>query len=240
MKLKCINSGSQRGNAYILEDSEGNQLLLDAGTKMKEIEKAFKFDFTKIIGACITHHHKDHSACADELSKYGIPIYAPYINTKPIKFKGGSNWRIQSFELTDIDGKFTHTDADGTECKCYGFYIYHPEMGTMLYITDTELVKYRFKNINHILIGCNYQKKYIERNTAKRKHVVTGHMELETVKEFIKCNYTDDLKNVILCHLSDEGANPSEMISEIINVAQTSNVDVASKNKEWNMNLLPF
>lgn len=32
----------------------------------------------------------------------------------------------------------------------------------MLYITDCELVKWKFKDINHILLGVNYDKDLID------------------------------------------------------------------------------
>ena len=89
-----------------------------------------------------------------------------------------------------------------------------------MYITDTELVKWQFKNINHVLISCNYQKKYIgEENTGKRTHILRGHMELETVKGFVSANKSNALRNVILCHMSDSNSNPEECVAEIKEVA---------------------
>ena len=150
----------------------------------------------------------------------GIPVFKPYENKEPISLNDW-NGTIQAFDLTDKDGKFMHTNADGSECPCYGFLITHPDLGRMLYITDTELVKWRFKDINHILISCNYQKKYIdEENLAKRNHVFRGHMELETVKEFIKANNSDSLQNIILCHLSNDNANQEECKAEVEKVAK--------------------
>lgn len=150
----------------------------------------------------------------------GIPVFKPYESKKPINLNGW-NGTIQAFDLTDKDGKFMHTNADGSECPCYGFLITHPDLGRMLYITDTELVKWRFKDINHILISCNYQKKYIDdENLAKRNHVFRGHMELETVKEFIKANNSDSLQNIILCHLSSENINPLEALEEVKTVVK--------------------
>ena len=172
----------------------------------------------------------------------GIPVFKPYENKEPINLNGW-NGTIQAFDLTDKDGKFMHTNADGSECPCYGFLITHPDLGRMLYITDTELVKWRFKYINHILISCNYQRKYIDdENIAKRNHVFRGHMELETVKEFIKANNSDSLQNIILCHLSNDNSNPEECKAEVEKVGKCP-VYVASKGLEVelrNGNECPF
>ena len=218
MKLKCLGSGSS-GNCYLLS-TETETLILDCGIPIIEIKKGLNFDLSKVVGCVVTHSHKDHSLSAKDFENMGIPVFKPYENKEPISLNGW-NGTIQAFDLTDKDRKFMHTNADGSECPCYGFLITHPDLGRMLYITDTELVKWRFKDINHILISCNYQKKYIEdENLAKRNHVFRGHMELETVKEFIKANNSESLQNIILCHLSNDNSNPEECKAEVEKVAK--------------------
>ena len=240
MKLKCLGSGSS-GNCYLLS-TETKTLILDCGIPIMEIKKGLNFDLSKVVGCVVTHSHKDHSLSAKDFENMGIPVFKPYENKEPIILNGW-NGTIQAFDLTDKDGKFMHTNADGSECPCYGFLITHPDLGRMLYITDTELVKWRFKDINHILISCNYQKKYIEdENLAKRNHVFRGHMELETVKEFIKANNSDSLQSIILCHLSNDNANPEECKAEVEKVAKCT-VYVARKGLEIelkNGNECPF
>lgn len=229
LKLKCLGSGSS-GNCYLLS-TETETLILDCGIPIIEIKKGLNFDLSKVVGCVVTHSHKDHSLSAKDFENMGIPVFKPYENKEPINLKGW-NGTIQAFDLTDKDGKFTHTNADGSECPCYGFLITHPDLGRMLYITDTELVKWRFKDINHILISCNYQKKYIDdENLAKRNHVFRGHMELETVKEFIKANNSNSLQNIILCHLSNDNSDPKECKAEVEKVAKYP-VYVARKGLE--------
>lgn len=229
MILKCLASGSS-GNCYLL-NSETETLILDCGIPVKEIKKGLNWDISRVVGVCVTHAHLDHSKSVKDFERIGIPVFAPYKSLEPMSLNG---WQgtIQAFDLTDKDGHFKHTNADGTECPCYGFLITHPDLGRMLYITDTELVKWRFKDINHILISCNYQKKYIEdENLAKRNHVFRGHMELETVKEFIKANNSDSLQNIILCHLSNDNSNPEECKAEVEKVGKCP-VYVARKGLE--------
>lgn len=241
MKLKCLGSGSQQGNCYLLS-TETETLILDCGIPIIEIKKGLNFDLSKVLGCVVTHSHKDHSLSVKDFENMGIPVYKPYENKEPINLNGW-NGTIQAFDLTDKNGKFMHTNADGSECPCYGFLITHPDLGRMLYITDTELVKWRFKDINHILISCNYQKKYIDdENLAKRNHVFRGHMELETVKEFIKANNSESLQSIILCHLSNDNANPEECKAEVEKVAKCP-VYVARKGLEIelrNGNECPF
>ena len=93
----------------------------------------------------------DHSKSVKDFEDMGIPVCKPYEALLMNQFLENSYFTVRTFDLTTLDGRWTHTNADGSECPCYGFLITHPEMGRMLYITDTELIKWRFKGINHIL-----------------------------------------------------------------------------------------
>lgn len=213
MFVRCIGTGS-RGNCYALYDNDKKILLLDLGLARREILKGIDFNVSDVVGAVVSHGHGDHAKAVKDFENMGIPVFAPYKSLEPMSFKEGSRVKVQAFYLTDKNGRFMHTNNDGSECPCYGFLIEHEDMGKMLYITDTELVKWRFSGINHILISCNYQKKYIS-DSAKRAHVLRGHMELETVKNFIKANKSNALRTVILCHLSQDSADPLECLSEV-------------------------
>lgn len=229
VELRCTGSGSS-GNAYaLIADSE--ILLLDAGVSIKEIKKMCDWNVADICGCLVTHEHLDHSKSLVDVEQMGIPIYAPYRNDEPMRI--GGRWRIQSFDLTSIDGEWAHTNADGTPCPCYGFLITHPAMGRFLYITDTEFVKWRFKEINHMLIGTNYDGDLADENTQKRSHVYRGHMSLQTACDFVSVNETDALRNVIMCHLSKDNAEPKHFIEKMKETARNANVDVAERGKRW-------
>lgn len=239
MVLRTIATGSS-GNCHALI-SENEILLLDLGVSAKGIKRAIDYRISDVAGAAVTHSHLDHSKSVKDFENMGIPVFAPYKRLEPMNFRGMAGLTVQAFDLTDKDGHFKHTNPDGSECPCYGFLITHPDMGRLLYITDTELVKWRFNDINHILISCNYQSKYINGDEAKRNHVLRGHMELETVKEFVKANKSNALRNVILCHLSQDNANADEMVAEVKNVAGMGvNVNCARAGLEIELNEYPF
>lgn len=242
MKLKCIATGST-GNCYTLTFDSGETLILDCGIPIKEIKKGLDWNIKDVVGTICTHHHQDHSLSVYPLRRMGIPVFAPYISKKPMKI-GNGDFRVQAFDLTTIDGNWTHTNADGTLCPIYGFLITHKEMGRMLYITDCEVVKWKFRDINHILLGVNYDKDLIDRdNTGKANHVFRGHLSIDTACDFVKANYSDNLQNVIMCHLSAENSDRDSFIEKMKKVAYGANVDVAERNKEWllaNPNECPF
>ena len=171
----------------------------------------------------------------------GIPAFAPYRGDRIARFRG--RWKIKAFDLTDLNGKWMHTNGDGSECPWYGFWIQHPEMGRLLYLTDTEVCKWRFKNVNHILLGVNYDPELLSGDDAKKNHVVRGHMSIDTACDFVKVNASEQLQNIIMCHLSSENADKNLFIKKMKEVARNANVDVVEPNKEWDLrdpNECPF
>lgn len=185
----------------------------------------------------------------------GIPVFSykdmkssldgKYEERKHFRY---GNFGINAIAMTSKDGEFKHTDNDGAECPCYGFLIEHPDIGKLIYITDACYAKWTFKNINHIIIGCDYQMKFLMEKYenvegeriknhliigAQRQHILKGHMELQTVKNFVKANKSNALRNVILCHLSRDNADPDECLSEVQNVVgEGVSVHIAHKGLE--------
>ena len=242
MLLRTIATGSS-GNSYALISNKGEILLLDLGVSEKTIKKGIDWKISNVVGAVISHGHKDHSLSVEDFKLMGIPILAPYL-CDSCKSMNMGEFTVKPFDLTTIDGNWTHTNANGEPCPIYGFLITHKEMGRMLYITDCEVIKWRFKGINHILLGTNYDKDLVNvDNQSKANHVFRGHLSIDTACDFVKANYSDSLQNVIMCHLSSENADSDSFIEKMKKVAKNANVDVAEPGKEWllqNPNECPF
>lgn len=231
MKLTCLGSSSA-GNCYLLQADSGETLILDCGIPIKEIKKGLNWNIKDVVGVLCTHKHLDHSKSVNDFKAMGIPIYAPYLKIDYMSMNMGG-FTVKPFDLTTIDGNWTHTNANGEPCPIFGFLITHPEMGKMLYITDAELIKWRFKDINHILLGVNYDKDLVDTDNPKANHVFRGHLSIDTACDFVKANYSDSLQNVIMCHLSSENSDRDSFIEKMKNAVNGANVDVAERNKEW-------
>lgn len=231
MKLKCISTGSS-GNCYLLQAGSGETLILDCGIPIKEIKKGLNWNIKDVVGVLCTHKHLDHSKSVEDFEAMGIQILAPYLGDS-CKAMNMGEFTVKPFDLTTIDGRWTHTNADGTPCPIYGFLITHKEMGRMLYITDCEVVKWKFKEINHILLGVNYDKDLVDTDNPKANHVFRGHLSIDTACDFVKANDSDSLQNVIMCHLSSENADKDSFIEKMKNAVNVANVDVAEQGKSW-------
>lgn len=230
MKLKCLGSSSA-GNCYLLTSNSGETLILDCGIPIKEIKKGLDWNIKDVVGVLCTHKHLDHSKSLDNFKKMSIPVFVPYQRNYNKKNYGG--FTIYPFPLQTLDGNWTHTDASGELCPIYGFLITHPEMGRMLYITDCEVIKWKFKDVNHILLGVNYDKDLVDTDNPKANHVFRGHLSIDTACDFVKANYSDSLQNVIMCHLSSENADKDSFIEKMKNAVNGANVDVAEQGKSW-------
>ena len=232
MRLHCIATGST-GNCYTLTSDSGETLILDCGIPIKEIKKGLNWNVKDVVGVLCTHKHLDHSKSVKDFETMGIPICEPYKALLMNQFLANSYFTVKPFDLTTIDGNWTHTNANGEPCPIFGFLITHPEMGKLLYITDTELIKWRFKDISHILLGVNYDKDLVDNDNPKANHVFRGHLSIDTACDFVKANDSDSLQNVTMCHLSSENADKDSFIEKMKNAVNGANVDVAEQGKSW-------
>ena len=232
MNLTCLGSGSS-GNCYLLEH-DGEILILDVGVKWKTIQQALNYDISHVVGAVITHDHADHNRAVKDLILTGIPFFTPLFYTDVQRMKYGG-FAIAAVPLKSKDGKWLHTNGDGSECKIYGFLI---SVGgrRLAYFTDFEYLPMRISQktpVTDFLIACNHEDDMEYEDSAKEYHSVLGHSALSTVKEIVRANQTDALQNVILCHLT-WAADRGKMLREITEVVgEAVNVTVAESGKTY-------
>ena len=226
MQLKVIGSGST-GNCYLLTNGK-ETLIIEAGKRFLEVKKALGFNIRSIKGVIVSHAHSDHNGYAHEYEASGIPVWKPYM-TESLR---GTEW-FGGFEVFSFG--VVH------DVPCCGFLIKHSDIGRMLYVTDTEYVKYTFHNLSTMLIEANYSDEYINKAEAKYKHVVTGHLSLQTCLGCIEANKSDGLNHIILCHLSEGNGDPEGFRSAVKEMAPIGcTVDVAEPGLVVDLSDVPF
>lgn len=62
-------------------------------------------------------------------------------------------------------------------------------------------------------------------------------MSIDTACDFVKANASDQLQNVIMCHLSNENADAGKFIEKMKTVVPGANVDVAEPGKCWELKI---
>lgn len=255
MKFRCCGTGST-GNCYSLISSSGEILLVECGVKRwNHILKMIDYKVSDVSGCILTHQHFDHCYNMKNVLDAGIQIYT---NDKTVKnmnirtselMKGVPErypFRVGSFIVTPFELPHTTYDKEAKmliPCPNFGYLVEHEEMGKLLYLTDFEYCRYKFKSmeINHLVIGCNYCEELIDRNNPKWEHQITGHCSLSTCKQFIKKKLTESLKTVTLVHLSSDASDAGKMFKEIKEVVGDDVlVQIGRAGLEVDLNLCPF
>ena len=217
MGIKVLASGSA-GNCYLLE-SQNETLILECGINFKDIKKGLNFDLSKVVGCLVSHEHKDHCKAIDDVLKAGIEVYMSEGTAEGIGLKDNPHsYRVNN--INKCDGKiggFTimpfGVEHDVNEPL--GFLIVHKELGKTVFITDSYYCKYTFKNVDHVLIECNYSEDILNEIQPYRARVLKSHMSLETLKDTLKAWDLRKTKDITLIHISEGNGEPKRFQKEI-------------------------
>lgn len=210
-----VNGSSSAGNSYILTSNTGDHLLLEAGFKARKIVKSLDYDVKNVKGCICSHVHQDHSLDIQGLAKYGIIIGA---NQNVLERKSldpmfcrtleeGKTYSFGDFQVAPFDVKH--------DVPTLGFFIRHPECGTILFATDCAYLPYKFPNVNHFIIEANYSDKILDENILagiepyfRKKRLLDTHMSLENCISSIRSCGTSKTKTITLIHLSSLNSDP--------------------------------
>lgn len=196
-----INSGS-KGNAYILECKK-EILLLELGVKWDRILQTLDYEkgIKKVCGCLITHKHKDHSKSIPDALAYQLPVYSnPEIQEIYEKVKvlyPRNKYGIGEFIVQPINVEH--------DVLNYAYLIEHREFGRLLYITDAISFPYKVKNINTLIVECNYSDDILLDEIINGRTIQSrneNHLELNECIKIVKRLYNSNLNNVVLVHLS--------------------------------------
>jgi phosphoribosyl 1,2-cyclic phosphodiesterase len=223
MKFIVLGSSS-KGNCYILRSSSGEMLIIEAGVKLMELQRAINFDLQNIAGCIVSHSHNDHSGYIPEYRLAGINCFLN-VETRQKKFgehkyynvtetKAKQIYQIGSFKVQPFELKH--------DVLNFGYLIFHEESGLFPFITDTHYCPFTFPGMNNILVEANYSDKIVNARLANdeavifvRNRVILSHMEIDTTCDFLKANDLSKVNNIVLIHLSEGNSNASEFKKRI-------------------------
>ncbi len=246
MQLIILGSSS-KGNCYLLDNGK-ECLMLECGITFQEVQKAVNFDVSRIKGVFVSHEHGDHAKHAKKCLDAQIPLYCSSGTANALglsenrlvcKMENCGIYHAGGFKVQPFD---TQHDA----AEPFGFLIYHPECGMVLFATDTYYLHYTFAGLNNILIECNYRQDILDANVesgklpkALRTRTMKSHMEFETCKETLLANDLTATNNIVLIHLSDGNSNAVEF-QQGIQSATGKTIHIARKGMNINFNKSPF
>ena len=73
MRFEALASSSH-GNAYIVSDKE-TRILLECGLSRRKLQRLSGFRLSDITACVVSHEHKDHSGCVEDLLAGGMSVY---------------------------------------------------------------------------------------------------------------------------------------------------------------------
>ena len=162
----------------------------------------------------------DHSISVPDFEKLGVPVLAPEhvfnsFNMKPsVVAIQKKKYHFGGYSIIPFNAFH--------DVPTLGYFIHHSDMGNLVFITDSFMTENVFKNVNHILIECNYSDEALDEaiacghtHLAMKKRLMTTHMELGTTVKFLKAHDLSNVYNIILLHLSKFNSDRKQFIEVI-------------------------
>lgn len=227
--LRFISFGSgSSGNCYYLF-TETDGLLIDTGIGIRTLKKQFKdysLSLSKVKHILITHDHADHIKSVGNLSyDYQLPVYTTHevhaginknycvqrkINTELVKeISKNCTFTLGDFTITPFEVPHDSTDN-------VGYRIEYQDIVFCL-LTDvghvTERMTGEIADANYLVIEANYDEEMLKNGhypqyLKDRIMSGEGHLSNRACGEALAAYSSDKLKQVWLCHLSEENNHP--------------------------------
>ena len=227
--LKFISFGSGScGNCYYLSNDE-DALLIDAGVGIRRLKKyvrEYGVRTSIIRGLLITHDHADHIKAAGYVSsEYNLRVFTTEKIHEGMRHNYNAIRKVdyervvgvskdECFELGSL--RITPFDIPHDSTENVGYCIEsHGEVFTIM--TDvgspTENVRKYILRSNYVVLEANYDAEMLQNGPypVYLKHRIssgTGHLCNSQAAEVLAECFHDGLRNVWLCHLSEENNHP--------------------------------
>ncbi len=182
--------------------------------------------------------HTDHlnMSTAKEFIRRGIPVYAHEEVIKDAGLDGflplvsGKRNEVGQFSIQPF--KVAHNVPN------YGFLVETPEQNRIVFVTDTMECRYRFKDIDCIMVECNHDDDTLLDNLDHHDVSMSHpeyHMGLEDCCKFCKANISTSTKQIILIHLSHQNINEDFARQSVQDALPFVKVAVAHKGDVFNI-----
>ena len=227
----CSFASGSSGNCYYV-GMQDEGILVDAGISAKQIKKALQKNdllLNRIKAILVTHDHIDHVAGLEALTHdCPIPIYAHPDCLQGI-IEGKSTKKVDTglfheieldrpFEICGITIEPFPVMHDGRGAVGYHF---NYEGHSLTIATDIgmldKVVKEQIRRADNIVIEANYDKEMLDKGTypyllKQRIAGPFGHLCNAEAARFIAEIYHPGIKNIMLCHLSENNNTPERAL----------------------------
>lgn len=217
MQFKSFASSSH-GNVYSVSDGQ-TKLLLECGVSHKQLQKLTGFTLSDFKACLVSHEHKDHAKCVEDLLARGMAVYMSYGTAQALEADTASLIEdMEQFNVGSLDIVPFSTFHDAKEPL--GFLIKSRVDGDVLaFATDTVNLRYKFPGLTILAIEANYDKCVLgrcEKLPEKVRHRITNsHMEIDTLCDYLSTLDLSECREIHLLHLSDSTSREAEFIAKV-------------------------
>ncbi len=216
-------ASSSSGNAYLVSDGM-THILIECGISHKKLQQACGFKLTSLNGVLVSHEHKDHCHCVEQLLKSGIPVYLSQGTARalelPEKLLDMATEMVEGEQFTvgtiDIVPFSTFHDAQ----EPLGFVMQSQADGEIVaFATDTVNIPYNFPGVNILAVEANFQTSILERcerMPEKTRHRISNtHMEIDKLCECLGRMDLSRCREIFLLHLSAATSHEGQFVNKV-------------------------
>ena len=231
--FRSFASGSS-GNCYYLGNHRQG-ILIDAGISARTIRSCLKemnLDFYNIMGVLVTHDHADHIRAVGTIGeRFHVPIYATKAVHEGIDHNYGVVEKLKTsrkfiekgvpFEICGMTVNSFTISHDSTDCVSY---VIDFEGERFMIATDVgcvdDTLRQYVSTANHLVIEANHDEQMLLNGpypSYLKSRILSdrGHMSNYACGCLISVGYSPKLKNIWLCHLSQENNDPQVALQTI-------------------------
>ena len=247
LRFMSFGSGSSGNCSYVGTETGG--ILVDAGVDYESVFERLNANGVTprmVKGVCLTHDHSDHIRYAYAIArKYNhIRIYCTNRALNGVLKRHNVSRRIKEyhqpifkeipFKLGDLTITAFDVPHDGFDSS--GFFI---EYGNHKFALATDLgevsdrARHYMTQADYLMIEANYDLEMLENGPypeylKNRIKLSTGHLDNADTAKFVGEIYTKNLKNIFLCHLSNDNNTPEKAVSAVRGALEEKGVTVGA------------
>ncbi len=226
----CVLASGSRGNSIYMSSGE-TAVLFDAGLSGVEIERRMKhqgLDPRSLDAIVVSHEHGDHIRSVGVLARrFGLPVH---IASETLNAAGAAIGSLQitrlfecgmPFQINDLE---IHPFAVSHDAASPAGFTIRTSRAKIAIATDmgiaTGMVRQHLKDCTHLVLEANHDPVMLERGpypwpTKQRIKGRTGHLSNEAAKELLMDIIHQELKHVILAHISETNNTPDRALSVV-------------------------
>lgn len=242
-----FGSGSSGNCSYVGTEKGG--IIVDAGVDYEKVFERLAANGVSpdmVKGVCLTHDHSDHIRYAYGIARRykHIRIYCTNRVLNGILKRHNVSRRIKEYhqpvfkeipfklgELTITAFEVPHDGYDNA-----GFFV---EYGDCRFAIATDLgmvserARHYMSQADFLMIEANYDLEMLENGVypeylKNRIKTANGHLDNADTAQFVGEIYEPKLKNIFLCHLSNDNNTPEKAVAAVKGALESRGVTVGS------------